>query len=194
MSPAANNSCAERATVKEQLETLVGQMVDRGIQFDEAVNEFEKKFIKRVLDRSHGNQSRAARLLNWKAVVNVVLREQASFTKSFRLGVKIWCFSGTDISTLEFASANPTVIKSIKQRDLLNTWLRLYARAQALPRMADYRPERLDDELPDLVAELGTHLAQVRLDGLALANQSAPFGRKREVRMVSIRWVITGGA
>ncbi len=42
---------------------LVGQMVDRGIQFDEAVNEFEKKFIKRVLDRSRGNQSRAARLL-----------------------------------------------------------------------------------------------------------------------------------
>lgn len=49
--------------MKEQLDTLVGQMVDRGIHFDEAVNEFEKKFIKRVLDRSHGNQSRAARLL-----------------------------------------------------------------------------------------------------------------------------------
>ncbi len=31
--------------------------------FDDAVNEFEKKFIKRVLDRSNGNQSRAARLL-----------------------------------------------------------------------------------------------------------------------------------
>ena len=38
-------------------------MVERGIQFDEAINEFEKKFIKRVLDRSRGNQSRAARLL-----------------------------------------------------------------------------------------------------------------------------------
>ena len=49
--------------MKDQLENLVGQMVDRGILFDEAVNEFEKKFIKRVLDRSHGNQSRAARLL-----------------------------------------------------------------------------------------------------------------------------------
>ena len=53
---------AERATVKDQLEALVGQMVERGIMFDEAVNEFEKKFIKRVLDRSNGNQSRAARL------------------------------------------------------------------------------------------------------------------------------------
>ena len=49
--------------MKEQLDVLVGQMVDRGIHFDEAVNEFEKKFIKRVLDRSRGNQSRAARLL-----------------------------------------------------------------------------------------------------------------------------------
>ena len=49
--------------MKEQLETLVGLMVDRGIHFDEAVNEFEKKFIKRVLERFHGNQSRAARLL-----------------------------------------------------------------------------------------------------------------------------------
>jgi Fis family transcriptional regulator, factor for inversion stimulation protein len=49
--------------VKDQLEALVGQMVERGIHFDEAVNEFEKKFIKRVLDRSRGNQSRAARLL-----------------------------------------------------------------------------------------------------------------------------------
>jgi two-component system nitrogen regulation response regulator GlnG len=49
--------------LKDQLEALVGQMVERGIQFDEAIVEFEKKFIKRVLDRSRGNQSRAARLL-----------------------------------------------------------------------------------------------------------------------------------
>ena len=49
--------------MKDQLEALVGQMVERGILFEEAVNEFEKKFIKRVLDRFNGNQSRAARLL-----------------------------------------------------------------------------------------------------------------------------------
>ncbi|HEX9225008.1 MAG TPA: helix-turn-helix domain-containing protein [Candidatus Acidoferrales bacterium] len=49
--------------MREQLESLVGQMVERGILFDEAVNEFEKKFIKRVLDRTNGNQSRAARVL-----------------------------------------------------------------------------------------------------------------------------------
>ena len=52
---------------------------------------------------------------------------------------------------MEFASAKPSVVKSIKQRDLLNTWLRLYARTQSLPRLAEFRPERLEDELPDLV-------------------------------------------
>jgi DNA-binding protein Fis len=53
----------ERTIVKDQLEGLVSQMVDRGILFDEAVGEFEKRFIKRVLDRTNGNQSRAAQLL-----------------------------------------------------------------------------------------------------------------------------------
>ena len=49
--------------MKDQLEALIGQMVDCGILFDEAITEFEKKFIRRALDRSNGNQSRAARLL-----------------------------------------------------------------------------------------------------------------------------------
>jgi hypothetical protein len=52
---------------------------------------------------------------------------------------------------LEFQSANPTVVKSIKQRDLLNTWLRLYARAQQLPCVEEYQPARLAEELSDLV-------------------------------------------
>jgi len=52
---------------------------------------------------------------------------------------------------VEFESANPTIVKSIKQRDLLNTWLRLYAREQLMPRIEEYRPERFADELPDLV-------------------------------------------
>jgi DNA-binding protein Fis len=49
--------------VKDQLEGLVSQMVERGILFDEAVGEFEKRFIKRVLERTAGNQSRAAVVL-----------------------------------------------------------------------------------------------------------------------------------
>jgi hypothetical protein len=55
------------------------------------------------------------------------------------------------IQALEFESANPSIVKSIKQRDLLNTWLRLYARAQITPRFEEYHPARLADEIPDLV-------------------------------------------
>lgn len=49
--------------MKDQLEGLVNQMVERGILFDEAVGEFEKRFIKRVLERAEGNQSKAAQVL-----------------------------------------------------------------------------------------------------------------------------------
>jgi Fis family transcriptional regulator len=49
--------------VKEQLESLIGMMVDRGILLEEAITEFEKKFIKCVLEHSKGNQSRAAKVL-----------------------------------------------------------------------------------------------------------------------------------
>jgi len=38
-------------------------MVERGILFDEAVGEFEKRLIKRVLERTEGNQSRASVVL-----------------------------------------------------------------------------------------------------------------------------------
>lgn len=52
---------------------------------------------------------------------------------------------------MDFESANPAVVKSIRQRDLLNTWMRLYARNQTLPPLADYQPARIEDEMPDLV-------------------------------------------
>jgi hypothetical protein len=52
---------------------------------------------------------------------------------------------------VEFDSANPSVVKSIKQRDLLNTWLRLYARDQLTPRIEEYQPARLAEEVSDLV-------------------------------------------
>jgi Fis family transcriptional regulator len=49
--------------MKEQLESLVAAMVDRGILLEEGKVEFEKKFIKRVLENAKGNLSLAARLL-----------------------------------------------------------------------------------------------------------------------------------
>ena len=60
-----------------------------------------------------------------------------------------WGLGG--LETVDFESARPWIVKSIRQRDLLNTWLRLYDRAQQPPRVDQYRPERLSDELPDLV-------------------------------------------
>ena len=49
--------------MKDQLEGLITQMIERGILFDEAVGEFEKRFIKRILERTNGNQSKAAEAL-----------------------------------------------------------------------------------------------------------------------------------
>ena len=41
--------------MKEELETLVGQMMERGILLDEALTEFKKRFIRRALERARGN-------------------------------------------------------------------------------------------------------------------------------------------
>ena len=50
-----------------------------------------------------------------------------------------------------FQSANPSIVRSVKQRDLLNTWLRLRARFGGFPPIADYRPARLEEEMRELV-------------------------------------------
>ncbi len=52
---------------------------------------------------------------------------------------------------MKFESTKPSIVKSIKQRDLLNAWLRLYAGTQLAPAIDDYHPERLREELADLV-------------------------------------------
>lgn len=50
-----------------------------------------------------------------------------------------------------FESGKPAVVASIRQRDLLNVWLRLYAKANGLPPVESYKPDRLSDEKQDLV-------------------------------------------
>ena len=49
--------------MKEQLDALINQLVERGVLYDEALAEFEKRFIRKVLDTFRGNQSRAAEAL-----------------------------------------------------------------------------------------------------------------------------------
>jgi hypothetical protein len=52
---------------------------------------------------------------------------------------------------MEFTSTNPSVVRSVKQRDLLNAWLRALGKDRALPLLADYRPDRIADELTDMM-------------------------------------------
>jgi hypothetical protein len=54
---------------------------------------------------------------------------------------------------MEFASANPSVVRSIKQRELLNVWLRAYAMPppRPLPRIGDYQLDRVADEIADMM-------------------------------------------
>jgi len=49
--------------VKEKLESLVTEMVEKRILLDEALGVFEKKFIQAVLIQTKGNQSKAAEVL-----------------------------------------------------------------------------------------------------------------------------------
>src|SRR6478752_9198436 len=53
---------------------------------------------------------------------------------------------------MEFESADPSVVRSIKQRDLLNAWLRAAGKLRTLPALADYQPDRIADEQPDMMS------------------------------------------
>jgi hypothetical protein len=52
---------------------------------------------------------------------------------------------------MQFESVNPSVVRSIRQRDLLQAWIRLFAAKQEPPRFDDYNPDQLDEELPELM-------------------------------------------
>jgi DNA-binding NtrC family response regulator len=49
--------------MREELDRLVEEMVTKGIRYEEAQREFEKRFISRVLLKADGNLCRAADLL-----------------------------------------------------------------------------------------------------------------------------------
>ena len=85
---------------------------------------------------------------------------------------------------MDFQSTNPTIVKSIKQRDLLNTWLRLFAREQQVPRMQEYQPARLADELPDMVYLTVDHAHQpprltIESDGARMVSAFGNPGKGR---------------
>jgi DNA-binding NtrC family response regulator len=49
--------------MREQLERLVEEMVTKGIRYEDARREFEKRFIAQALGRADGNLCKAADLL-----------------------------------------------------------------------------------------------------------------------------------
>jgi Fis family transcriptional regulator, factor for inversion stimulation protein len=49
--------------VKEKMELLVAEMMDKRILLDEAVGELERKYIQTALSLTKGNQSKAAEVL-----------------------------------------------------------------------------------------------------------------------------------
>jgi Fis family transcriptional regulator, factor for inversion stimulation protein len=49
--------------VKEKLEALVAEMIEKRIYLEEAVGEFEKRFIQTALAKTKGNQTKAAEML-----------------------------------------------------------------------------------------------------------------------------------
>lgn len=49
--------------MRDQLERLVGDMLDKGVHYEDARREFEKLFIARALQRTRGNLGAAADLL-----------------------------------------------------------------------------------------------------------------------------------
>ena len=63
--------------MREQLEKLVQEMLERGVLYDDARREFEKVFITRALQRSKGSVGDAADLLGLHR--NTVARKMTEY-------------------------------------------------------------------------------------------------------------------
>jgi Fis family transcriptional regulator len=63
--------------VRDQLEKLVLEMLDKGVLYDDARREFEKMFIARALQRSKGNLGDAAGMLGLHR--NTITRKMAEY-------------------------------------------------------------------------------------------------------------------
>jgi len=63
--------------VRDQLERLVSEMLDKGVHYDDARREFEKMFIARALQRTKGSLGDAADILGLHR--NTVARKMAEY-------------------------------------------------------------------------------------------------------------------
>jgi len=63
--------------IAEKIERLVEEMVDKNVQFEDAVREFEKRFISRVLGRFDGSLTKTAEALGIHR--NTLTRKMAEY-------------------------------------------------------------------------------------------------------------------
>jgi DNA-binding NtrC family response regulator len=70
--------------ISERLERLVEEMVEKGVQFEDAVQEFEKRFITRVLGRCEGSLTKTAHELGIHR--NTLTRKMGEYKIKRRVG------------------------------------------------------------------------------------------------------------
>jgi hypothetical protein len=52
---------------------------------------------------------------------------------------------------MQFESSDPSVVRSIKQREFLNAWLRAAGKRRPLPLLDDFQPNRVSEEMADMM-------------------------------------------
>jgi DNA-binding NtrC family response regulator len=70
--------------IAERLEKLVEEMVEKGVRFDDAVTEFEKRFIARMLNRCDGSLTKTADALGMHR--NTLTRKMGAYKIRRRAG------------------------------------------------------------------------------------------------------------
>ena len=70
--------------ISDRLERLVEEMVDKGVVFDDAVREFEKRFIASVLTKSQGSLTKTAEALGMHR--NTLTRKLGEYKIKRRVG------------------------------------------------------------------------------------------------------------
>lgn len=72
--------------MKDQLDALITQMLDRGVRLEDALRAFEKRFISHALERCHGNQSKAADFLGMHR--NTLSRKMDAISANHRRSIR----------------------------------------------------------------------------------------------------------
>jgi len=70
--------------IAERLEHLVEEMVDKGVHFEDAVREFEKRFISKVLRQCEGSLTKTADALGMHR--NTLTRKMGDYKIRRRAG------------------------------------------------------------------------------------------------------------